>query len=51
MFVTSVESDRLLEEARTTAATFLGAPGGHTISFGANMTTLTYSLSKRSHGH
>ena len=45
-FVTSVESDRLLDEARTVAATFLGAQGGHTISFGANMTTLTYSLSR-----
>jgi cysteine desulfurase family protein (TIGR01976 family) len=45
-FLTSRESDDLIETARATVATFLGAPGSHTISFGANMTTLCFSLSK-----
>ena len=44
-FPTAIESDRLLEQARRTVATFLGAPDSTTISFGANMTTLNYSLS------
>ncbi len=34
-FVTTLESDQMLEEARQAVATFLGAPGGgKTISFG-----------------
>ena len=45
-FVTSVESDKLEEDTRNTVATFLGAPDGRTICFGANMTTLNFSLSK-----
>ncbi|MFH0989637.1 MAG: cysteine desulfurase-like protein [bacterium] len=45
-FITSQESDRLVQQTRETAAAFLGAPTSKTISFGANMTTLTYSLSK-----
>ena len=45
-FVTAVESDRMVDEARGTVATFLGAPDATTISFGANMTTLNYSLSR-----
>ena len=46
-FVTTIESDQVLEEARQAVATFLGAPGGSkTISFGANMTTLNFSLSR-----
>jgi cysteine desulfurase family protein (TIGR01976 family) len=45
-FVTSVESDAMLEEARTTVAGFLGSGSGATISFGANMTTLTFALSR-----
>jgi cysteine desulfurase family protein (TIGR01976 family) len=46
-FVTTIESDQMLEEARQAVATFLGAPGGSkTISFGANMTTLNFSLSR-----
>jgi cysteine desulfurase family protein (TIGR01976 family) len=45
-FVTTRESDRLLSETRDTVADFLGAEGGHTVSFGANMTTLNFSLSK-----
>jgi cysteine desulfurase family protein (TIGR01976 family) len=44
-FVTSRETDRLLTETREAAAAFLGAPSGHEISFGANMTTLTFALS------
>lgn len=45
MFVTARETDELLSEARLTVATFLGATGPETISFGANMTTLNFSLS------
>ncbi|HYU33198.1 MAG TPA: cysteine desulfurase-like protein [Thermoanaerobaculia bacterium] len=44
-FVTSRESDRLIEETREAAAAFLGAPSGREVSFGANMTTLTFALS------
>ncbi|HEY4597494.1 MAG TPA: cysteine desulfurase-like protein [Thermoanaerobaculia bacterium] len=44
-FPTSRETDRLLQETRETVAAFLGAPSGREISFGQNMTTLTYSLS------
>jgi cysteine desulfurase family protein (TIGR01976 family) len=43
-FPTSRETDLLLDETRETVAAFLGAPGGREISFGQNMTTLTYSL-------
>jgi cysteine desulfurase family protein (TIGR01976 family) len=45
-FITSIETDQLIDEARTTMAIFLGAEGEKTISFGANMTTLNFSLSK-----
>ena len=45
-FVTTRESDQLLEETRQTIAAFLGARSSRCISFGANMTTLNYSLSK-----
>jgi cysteine desulfurase family protein (TIGR01976 family) len=45
-FPTSQESDRLLARAREVVATFLGATGGETISFGASMTTLTFALSR-----
>ena len=45
-FVTSVETNILLDESRTAAATFLGARDNRTISFGANMTTLNFSLSR-----
>ena len=44
-FITTQESDRLLEETRRSIATFLGACGPQCISLGANMTTLNYSLS------
>ncbi len=45
MFTSSIETDRLMEDTRSIVADFLGAEGGHTISFGQNMTTLNYSLS------
>ena len=45
-FITATESDRMLDEARATVAAFLGAPDATTISFGANMTTMSYSLSR-----
>ena len=45
-FVTAIESDYLLEEARQAVAAFLGASNAATISFGANMTTLNFSLSR-----
>ena len=45
-FPTSVESEKLLARAREVVASFLGARGGDTISFGASMTTLTFSLSR-----
>jgi len=45
-FITTRESDQLLEDTREVIATFLGAKSSRTISLGANMTTLTYSLSR-----
>ena len=45
-FVTSRETDRVLHEAREAMAAFLGAPSWREISFGQNMTTLTFSLSQ-----
>jgi len=45
-FITTQETDIILESTRETVATFLGAAGGHTISFGHNMTTLNFSLSR-----
>ena len=45
-FVTSRETDEMIRAAREAVAAFLGAPSGREISFGANMTTLTYSLSQ-----
>jgi cysteine desulfurase family protein (TIGR01976 family) len=44
-FVTAKESDQLLLEVREKVAAFLGAPSFREISFGANMTTLAFSLS------
>ena len=43
-FVTSRESDALLWQAREAVAAFLGARHASCISFGANMTTLAFSL-------
>ena len=45
-FPTSRETDELMTRSREVVATFLGAESGDTISFGASMTTLTYSLSR-----
>jgi cysteine desulfurase family protein (TIGR01976 family) len=45
-FVTSRESDELLEETRDVVSTFLDASSGRDISFGANMTTLNFFLSR-----
>src|SRR5205809_3734800 len=45
-FATSKASDRILEEARSAAAAFLGAAAGSEIVFGANMTTLTMHASR-----
>jgi len=44
-FVTSVETDQMVRQARETVAAFLGAPSWREVSFGANMTTLTFALS------
>jgi len=45
-FITTNESDAMIEETRETVATFLGASGGKNISFGHNMTTLNFTLSR-----
>lgn len=44
-FITSVETNRILRRSRETVAAFLGASSWREISFGANMTTLTFALS------
>jgi cysteine desulfurase family protein (TIGR01976 family) len=44
-FPTSRESDAVVDGARAAAAAFLGAPSAREVSFGANMTTLTFALS------
>jgi len=43
-FATSIETDHLIDHARSQVAALLGAEGGHTISFGANMTSLNFVL-------
>lgn len=45
MFITSHETDQIMDRARDAVAAFLGAGSGAQVSFGANMTTLTYALS------
>jgi cysteine desulfurase family protein (TIGR01976 family) len=45
-FVTTRESDLLLQETRRVIALFLGAKSLRCISLGANMTTLNFSLSR-----
>lgn len=45
-FLTSLETDDLIEGTREAVAQFLGAEGGHCISLGQNMTTLNFSLSR-----
>ncbi len=45
-FITTNESDAMIEETRHKLAAFLGAGSGKNISFGHNMTTLNYMLSR-----
>jgi len=45
-FVTSKENDEMLLQAQKAAADFLGADDPATIVFGANMTTLTFAMSR-----
>ena len=45
-FATSIESDRLLDQAHQAAADLVGADEADTIAFGANMTSLTFALSR-----
>ena len=45
-FTASQETDAIMDETRRLVALFLGAEGPHTISFGQNMTSLNFSLSK-----
>ena len=45
-FVTTQESDAIIQSTRDHLAVFLNAPGSECISIGANMTTLNFSLSK-----
>ncbi|HEX2741642.1 MAG TPA: cysteine desulfurase-like protein [Rubrobacter sp.] len=45
VFPTSTETEEILSETRLAAADFLGA-GPEEISFGANMTTLTFAISR-----
>ncbi len=45
-FVTTRESDAMIQSTRDHLAVFLNAPGSGCISIGANMTTLNFSLSK-----
>ncbi len=43
-FITSHETDDRIDYARNQMAAFLGAEGGHTISFGSNMTSMNFVL-------
>ena len=45
-FATSRESDTILDEAHRAAADLLGTDDPSTVAFGANMTTLTFALSR-----
>lgn len=45
-YPSSAETDAIVAAARDAAATFLGARSGEQVVFGANMTTLTYHLSR-----
>jgi cysteine desulfurase family protein (TIGR01976 family) len=46
LFATSVESDAMLDEVHRAAADFLGAAEAESVFFGANMTSLTFALSR-----
>jgi cysteine desulfurase family protein (TIGR01976 family) len=45
-FITSQRTDEIVEGTREKIATFLGANGAENISYGHNMTTLNFSLSR-----
>lgn len=45
-FLTTQETDAIMDATRENMAAFLGAEDAHTISFGQNMTTLNFSLSR-----
>ena len=45
-FVTARESDALLEQAHAAAADFVGSDAPDQVVFGANMTSLTFALSR-----
>ena len=45
-FITSQESDTLLDAAHQATAEFLGADDPDTIAFGANMTSITFAVSR-----
>ena len=45
-FATAQESDAILAEVHRALADFLGADGPEEVAFGANMTTLTFALSR-----
>ncbi len=46
LFLTSQETDAILDGTRLRMADFLGAEGPETISFGQNMTSLNFSLAR-----
>ncbi len=46
LFITSRRNDETIEQARVAMADFLNAPMPEEIIFGANMTTLTFTLSR-----
>ena len=46
VFATSRESDAVVEDARQAAADFLNAPRPEEITFGPNMTSLTFNISR-----
>ena len=46
VFITTQETDRVIEVMRHHVATFLGAENDHTISIGQNMTTLNFALAR-----
>jgi cysteine desulfurase family protein (TIGR01976 family) len=45
-FITSQETDEMMDRARANLSIFLGAEGPHTISLGQNMTSLNYALAR-----
>ncbi|MBS1977980.1 MAG: cysteine desulfurase-like protein [Bacteroidetes bacterium] len=45
-FVTTQETDTIIDDMRKAMAALLGAPGAETISIGQNMTTLNFSLAR-----